>query len=479
MEESDFLSSISLTSEQTQKILDQATSCLCLIKNKNLEVLGFFCLIPYLSDKSDLQDLEHLNNDKLQPILITCNSIFEFNDLKKGNNIKLIYKNEEKIIIIDESRYIYYNEFFDIEFIELKENEFPQNAFLKLDFSIKDFGIDNELRTKYENQEIYLINYLIGKEPKYSLGKIKDINNLFIKNCSILENISLSSPILNLDTFNVIGIYRGANEKAKHNLSTALYIPIFEYYYSKINYKNIKLYNISIDNEPKCVLDLISQKFIKDKNKLLSQLNNKLELAELTEIYKNEVIKKFQYKITKIFDTKKDNNTLINLMSKVRGLPNLVVFCSFRVETIGIPIQQVVYINGKIDLAKNIFSLEKKDSIAYGIYEEGDEQFDFQVFEPQNFQIYFKIKIDSLYLMCYREEYLIKFLIKIKQKFKDNEIKSAREHFIFDKEDDDNEYFDVHEKLIKNKEKVDELFEKQNEIENSYLEELMIYKIDE
>ena len=284
---------------------------------------------------------------------------------------------------------------------------------------------------------------------------------------------------MNLDTFNVIGIYRGANEKAKHNLSTALYIPIFEYYYSKINYKNIKLYNISIDNEPKCVLDLISQKFIKDKNKLLSQLNNKLELAELTEIYKNEVIKKFQYKITKIFDTKKDNNTLINLMSKVRGLPNLVVFCSFRVETIGIPIQQVVYINGKIDLAKNIFSLEKKDSIAYGIYEEGDEQFDFQVFEPQNFQIYFKIKIDSLYLMCYREEYLIKFLIKIKQKFKDNEIKSVREHFNFDKEDDDNEYFDVHEKLIKNKEKVDELFEKQNEIENSYLEELMIYKIDE
>ena len=284
---------------------------------------------------------------------------------------------------------------------------------------------------------------------------------------------------MNLDTFSVIGIYRGTNEKAKHNLSTALYIPIFEYYYSKINYKNIKLYNISIDNEPKCVLDLISQKFIKDKNKLLSQLNNKLELAELTEIYKNEVIKKFHYKITKIFDTKKDNNTLINLMSKVRGLPNLVVFCSFRVETIGIPIQQVVYINGKIDLAKNIFSLEKKDSIAYGIYEEGDEQFDFQVFEPQNFQIYFKIKIDSLYLMFYREKYLIKFLIKIKQKFKDNEIKSVREHFNFDKEDDDNEYFHVHEKLIINKEKVDELFEKQNKIENSYLEELMIYKIDE
>ena len=74
-----------------------------------------------------------------------------------------------------------------------------------------------------------------------------------------------------------------------------------EYLRAEENFKNRKLYNISIDNEPKCVLDLISQKFIKDKNELLSQLNENLESAELTEVYKNEVINKFQSQITKIF----------------------------------------------------------------------------------------------------------------------------------------------------------------------------------
>ena len=129
MEESDSSSSISLTIEQTQTILDQTTSNLCLIKTENIECYGFFCLIPYLQDKSDSQDLD---NGKLQPVMITCNSILKSQDLKKGNNIKIIYKNEEKIIIIDESRHIYYNEFFDITIIELKENEFHENIFLKL-----------------------------------------------------------------------------------------------------------------------------------------------------------------------------------------------------------------------------------------------------------------------------------------------------------------------------------------------------------
>ena len=53
-------------------------------------------------------------------------------------------------------------------------------------------------------------------------------------------------------------------------------------------------------------MDLISKKFIKDKNELLSQLNENLETEELTEVYKNEVITKFQSKITKIFDSEKD-----------------------------------------------------------------------------------------------------------------------------------------------------------------------------
>ena len=225
-------------------------------------------------------------------------------------------------------------------------------------------------------------------------------------------------------------------------------------------------------------MDLISQKFIKDKNELLSQLNENLESAELTEVYKNEVIAKFQSKITKIFDTKKDTNTLLNFISKVRGLPNLVAFIMLRNGISGFAFGQMLYLNGKIDLVKNMFSLEKKDSIGY-INNNGikDEEYVFQVFRPQNFHIYMKIKIDSVYVMCYREEYKVKLLMKIKQKFKDNPIECVAN--IITDEEYVGEYFRNDERLIKNKEKVDELFENQKEIVKVYLEELIIYKIDD
>ena len=475
MEENDSSNSISLTSEQKQKILDQATNSLCLIKTENLEGLGFFCLIPYLQDKSISQCSQDLNKDKLQPVLITCNSIFGFKELKMGDNMKLIYKNEEKNIIKDESRLIYSNKIFDITVIELKENEFPENIFLKLDDKINDFDFNSDLKEYFENDEIYLIYYLNGKEPKYSLDKIKEVNDILIKNYCSNENIPLGSPILNLETFNVIGIHQRKEEKAKYNMGKILF-PVCECNKSKNNLKKIKLYNININDEPKCVLDLISQKFIKDKKELLSQLNENLESEELTEVYKNEVIAKFQSKITKIFDTKKDTNTLLNFISKVRGLPNLVAFIMFGIS--GFAFGQMLYLNGKIDLVKNMFSLEKKDSIGYNNNNEiKDEEYVFQVFRPQNFHIYMKIKIDSVYVMCYREEYKVKLLMKIKQKFKDNPIEWVAN--IITDEEYDREYFYKDEILIKNKEKVDELFENQKEIVKVYLEELIIYKIDD
>ena len=82
--------------------------------------------------------------------------------------------------------------------------------------------------------------------------------------------------------------------------------------------------------------------------------------------------------------------------------------------------------------------------------------------------------------MYYREQVEIKFLLKIKQKFKENPIQSVSGNNIpLNDDDKDNNYFYQDEKLVKNKEKVDELFERQTQIENQYLEELIIYKIDE
>ena len=143
--------------------------------------------------------------------------------------------------------------------------------------------------------------------------------------------------------------------------------------------------------------------------------------------------------------------------------------------------KQLIYLNGKIDLVNNIFTFENSDSFGYGNYEPNeDEDYSFITFRPQNTQIYLKIKIDCIYAMCYREQVEIKCLLKIKQKFKENPIQSVSGNNIpLNEHNKDNNYFYQDEKLVKNKEKVDELFERQTQIENQYLEELIIYKIDE
>ena len=132
--------SFTLTNEQAKTILAQINNSICIIK------IGFFCLIP---DSDSI---------KLQPVLITCNSIFGINDLKKRtNNIKLFHNNKDKVITIDESRYIYSNEIYDITIIELKKDEFPENAFLIFDVSINNKDKEEINKTKNQIQEIYVI----------------------------------------------------------------------------------------------------------------------------------------------------------------------------------------------------------------------------------------------------------------------------------------------------------------------------------
>ena len=223
MDVSDSKNSFSLTSEQAKTILAQINNSICIIKKEeNSEDSWFFCLIP----DSD--------STKLQPVLITCNSIFGINDLKKGKyNITLFHNNKEKVITIDESRYIYSSEAYDITIIELKKDEFPENVFLILDDSINDIDKEEINKTKNQIQEIYVIYYLNGKEPKYLIDKIKDINDSIIKDYCSNENIPTGSPILNLNTFNVIGIHQGKDKNTKYNAFAIIKIPINEYNKSK------------------------------------------------------------------------------------------------------------------------------------------------------------------------------------------------------------------------------------------------------
>ena len=467
--------SITLTEEQKKTIIDQATNCICYIKNEYSDGAGFFCLIP----NSDFA--------RLQPVLISS-----YMNLKDKKILRLFYKNQEKMIDL-ESRHVYSNATFVITIIELKDDEFPPEIFLMLDDLINNTGKEDILNAQYINQDIYLIYSNKGNNPEYSYDKIKEIKDFLIKDYCPGEYIHSGFPILNLNSFGVIGIHIGKSGKTDSNLGMIIRIPIMEYNKSKkgLTKQNTELLNIVKEtDEPKSILELISQKYLKDKDDLVNKLNDFLIISEFTDDYKDEVTSKFKKNLTKAFDTKTDTNTLLNLLSKVKGLPNLVVYINIGDKTDKGDVKQLYFVNGKIDLVDNTFTFENSDIFGYGNYESNsNEEGEFIYFRPQNTQLYLKIKIDCIYIICYREGVEVKFILKIKQNFMDNPlvglsgndinldgVQGAADDANEENEEDDEDDF---VKIMKNKENIDEIFEKQTKFKDLYLNELVIYKTDD
>ena len=207
------LSKISIITEQMKKSV-------CKIDNENLESTGFICLIPYP------------NEFNLLRVLITSNHAL--NDIKIGNKIKLIFDEKEKIIIIDEFRRIYTNEEYDIKIIELKENEFYLNDYIKLDDLMYK---ENELNKIYKNKQIYIIHYLKGKEVNYFVDEIMNIDNNQIHTCCAANDVSSGAPILNLENYRIIGIYTGNDRNNKCNVWKIIKLVIDDF---NKRYKTIK-----------------------------------------------------------------------------------------------------------------------------------------------------------------------------------------------------------------------------------------------
>jgi len=469
-------SSITLTEEQKKTIKDQATNSICFVKNGYKEGEGFFCLIP----NSDFA--------KLQPVLIAFNM-----NLKEHKIIKIYYQNQEKIIEVNESRHFYSNDAYNITIIELKDDEFPPEIFLMVDDSINNTGKEEILNAQYINQDIYLIYSNKGNNPEYSYDKIKEIKDFLIKDYCPKEYIHAGFPILNLNSFGVIGFHKGKSGKTDSNLGMIIRVPIMEYNKSKegLTKQNTELLNIVKEtDEPKSIIELISQKYLKDKDDLVNKLNDFLIISEFSDDYKNEVTSKFKSNLTKAFDTKTDTNTLLNLLSKVKGLPNLVVYINIGDKTDKDDLKQLFFVNGKIDLVDSTFTFENSDIFGYGNYESNsNEEGEFIYFRPQNTQLYLKIKIDCIYIICYREGVEVKFILKIKQNFMDNPLVGLSGNDInldgvqgaADDANEENEEDDEDDcvKIMKNKENIDEIFEKQTKFKDLYLYELVIYKTDD
>ena len=177
--------------ENTKKILNQMSYCICKIKNNGVIGNGFFCKIPYK------------NNTKIN-VLITSYQIINENYFYNNNKITLFMNdyNEQKIINYNLNRNTYYNKLYNTTIIEV--NDFDNiNNYLEID---DDNLFGNNINQCYENQSAYILNFLNNGKASVSYGFINQINQHNIRHMCYTESSSNGGPILNLTNNKVVGI---------------------------------------------------------------------------------------------------------------------------------------------------------------------------------------------------------------------------------------------------------------------------------
>ena len=197
--------------EGTKKILNQMTNCICKVKNNQIIGTGFFCKIPYI------------NNTKIN-VLITSYQLI--NQYYSSNSINLLMNdyNQLKIINLDPTRNIYFNSQCNITIIELKEQD-NINNYLELDDNL--FG--NNIKSIFENESIYIPQYLNGGKAIVSYGILNEIYQINIKHNCYINTSSNGAPILNLTNNKVIGISLETQGNINYNEGIILKYPIEDY----------------------------------------------------------------------------------------------------------------------------------------------------------------------------------------------------------------------------------------------------------
>ena len=224
-----------LSLEQNEFICKQMKNSVCKIKCKNGGTgSGFFCYIPF-PDKSSLL-----------PVLVTNNHVLNNKDISVGKKIEFSLGNSNitKSLIIKSTRKVYTNEKpYDITFIEIKKSDgIKFSDFMELDDDlfesekdknkIESKEFNNILDKKYRQKTVYLIHYPEGKNVKYSLGVIKNIDEdgFNIRHLCNSYTGSSGGPLICLINFKIMGIHKGSKDKKKFNLGTLLNSPVHEFY---------------------------------------------------------------------------------------------------------------------------------------------------------------------------------------------------------------------------------------------------------
>ena len=224
-----------LSLEQNEFICKQMKNSVCKIKcKKGGTGSGFFCYIPF-PDKTSLL-----------PVLITNYHVLNKDDVIEGKQIEFSLGNNNiiKNIRIKASRKIYTNEKpYDITIIEIKKGDgLKFSDFMELDDGLFESNKDvdkmeskeynNLMDKKFRQKTVYLIHYPDGKNVKYSLGVIKNIDEdgFNIRHLCNSHTGSSGGPLICLINFKVMGIHKGFKDKKKFNLGTLLNSPVQDFY---------------------------------------------------------------------------------------------------------------------------------------------------------------------------------------------------------------------------------------------------------
>ena len=318
-----------ISSQQISLILKQLKKCICkvyayLSKHDYSYSTGFFCFIPLsLWNKMNKKtsEMSSINYSENLPVLIVNNHLINETFIKNNETITLEINNEKKMIDIKDNRIIYTSEKFDITIIEINPDKDYIYNYLEID--------ENIFKEKILFEETSV--YTIQCDKTVSFGTLKNfVDNLQIRHSCSTRLGSGGSPIINLSNGKIIGVHCASLLRSNFNLGTLIKYPIekffdkFEAYIKDyINSKEQKFSKINpiiynLENETK-ILDFDNNypglmnelKLEKDKNKILQEKINKLQL--LLDKYKKD-------SISNIILNKTNFNEILGEKKKLKAL---------------------------------------------------------------------------------------------------------------------------------------------------------------
>jgi V8-like Glu-specific endopeptidase len=247
--------------------MEQIENGICKIKGKNIQGTGFFCKI--------------MNGNKDEYVLITNNHVIDESILNRSKELRVELLNGEKKIELNKNKKLYTSKVYDITIIEINKEKENIDYFLELD----EIALKENPQIYSEN--VYIIQYPgtnFKQEASVSYGIIKSCDNTNIMYLCSTEEGSSGSPILRIDTNQVIGVHKSYSYSMNFNIGSLLRQSINEY----LSNKNIIINSIT-QNEASNAND-----YNENKNKrlpielgLININNNTSYLNSVLQLFKN------------------------------------------------------------------------------------------------------------------------------------------------------------------------------------------------